>query len=85
MRHLETEIDLYKDPNYHGESRIIKTFLLFPKTLPILSITGGSPCTTKCWRWLENAKIIQVYPYLGKYYQWTDICWEDIQEKENDS
>lgn len=61
----------------HGDTRIVKKFLFFPKKLP----TNGS--TNYCeWRFLEKAKIRQMYTRESSvktddFEKWRDFCWED--------
>ena len=59
-----------------GAVRIIKKFLLFPKTLPWADV-GGARLVT---RWLETAEIKQKYSRIyGEYYMdWVDISWADM-------
>ena len=53
----------WKDKTPHwDDERIITVFLLFPK------------CINGEWRWLEFAKIYQIYMAY-----WTGDCWEDIR------
>lgn len=62
-----------------GAVRVVKRFLLFPKSLPWCNT--GDP--QNVMRWLEKAQIRQEYrmvygSYGMQYLSWEDVSWADM-------
>jgi len=55
-----------------GDTKIVKKYLYFPKTLAI----SNNFCDSRLeWRWLEFVMIRK--EYTGFYGEWRDVCWEN--------
>lgn len=54
--------------NQEGDKRVIKRFLLLPR------------CIKGEWRWLERARIKQVYRVSIESSFWESVCWAENED-----
>jgi len=89
---MKQKVETHKRPQ-QGDTRIIKKFLFWPKTLTKFKPHNGQPhyYSYEERRWLKNAKIEQIWVRCfirkGKntyhdvpVYRWVDCCWANEDE-----